>query len=165
MLLLLIRHARAEERDAARWPDDALRPLTDAGRKIQRRTSRTLAELGIEPEAVLSSPWVRAWETAELLIDAMTSVAPPIACPPLAAEPDLAALQEHVGTHAGDSTVALVGHSPFLEELASLLLAGSTSAIAIDFPKSGVLGLELERLDAGQATLGFLLRPKQLKRG
>lgn len=162
MLLLLIRHARAEERDATRWPDDSLRPLTDAGRKTQRRVSRALAKLGLEPDAVLASPWARAWETAEILVDGMKLAGGPVSCPPLAAEPDLAALHEHVGIRAEESAMALVGHSPWLEQLGSVLLAGTEPAMEIDFPKSGVMGLQLERLAAGEATLRFFLRPKML---
>ena len=44
MLLLLIRHAHAGDRDAERWPDDRDRPLTDKGRKTQRKVSRWLGE-------------------------------------------------------------------------------------------------------------------------
>ena len=64
MLLLLIRHAHAGERDPDRWPDDRDRPLTDKGRKIQRKMSRALGKLDLVPTMVLASPWARAAETA-----------------------------------------------------------------------------------------------------
>jgi phosphohistidine phosphatase SixA len=58
--------------------------------------------------------------------------------------------------------VALVGHSPWIEELAALLLTGSADGLAIDFPKSGLLGVEADRMEAKGAALRFFLRPKML---
>ena len=65
MLLLLNRHANAGERDPAQWPDDRDRPLTDKGRKVQRDVSRALRKLDLTPSLVLTSPWLRAAQTAE----------------------------------------------------------------------------------------------------
>src|SRR5690606_20100291 len=65
MLLLLTRHARAPERDTARWPDDSLRPLTNLGREFHAEMSRALARIDGTPGAVLTSPWVRARQTAD----------------------------------------------------------------------------------------------------
>src|SRR5690606_40778352 len=67
MLLLLTRHARAPERDTARWPDDSLRPLTNLGREFHAEMSRALARIDGTPGAVLTSPWVRARQTADLM--------------------------------------------------------------------------------------------------
>jgi phosphohistidine phosphatase SixA len=47
-----------------------------------------------------------------------------------------------------------------MEELASILLGGSSTSVRIDFPKSGALGMELERLEPGAGELRFLIRPK-----
>ena len=116
MLLLIIRHADAEERDPARWPDDTQRPLSDKGRKVHRRVSRALKRLELVPELVLTSPWVRAAQTADILV----------------------------------------------EELGAILLGGSATSVRIDFPKSGVLGIDLAELTPAAGELRFLLRPKQL---
>jgi hypothetical protein len=51
-----------------------------------------------------------------------------------------------------------------MSELASLLLTGRREAVRLDFPKSGVLGLEMRRIEAGSAVLRFFLRPKQAGR-
>ncbi len=163
MLLLLIRHARAPERDAERWPDDRLRPLTNAGRATHARMSRTLARLDLEPGLMLTSPWVRAMQTADIMIDELGLDIDATECAALAAEPDVAAIAQCIGDQPDDATVALVGHSPFLEDLASLLLAGSTG-VGIDLPKSGVMGLETDAVAAGQAALRFFLRPRQTER-
>src|SRR5258706_7668086 len=64
--LYLVRHGVAEERGDA-WPDDAKRPLTDEGISRMRKVTRGLAELGVSLDLILTSPLVRARQTAEIL--------------------------------------------------------------------------------------------------
>jgi phosphohistidine phosphatase len=161
MLLMLVRHADAGERDPAQWPDDTLRPLTEKGRKVHARVAKALRDSGLIPELVLTSPWLRAAQTAEILVHGL-GVAAAVPCPPLAGDPDRAALDAMIGPRKGKAMVALVGHSPWLEELAALLLTGTTNGILVDFPKSGVLGVEADRVSAEGGALRFFLRPKLL---
>ena len=162
MLLLLIRHAHAGDRDTDRWPDDRDRPLTDKGRKTQRRVSRALGKLELTPTAVLTSPLARAAETAGILAEELALSQPPIPSEALAAAPDLARIAADIGAAGPDAIVALVGHSPWMEELAALLLAASGSGLRIDFPKSGVMGIDLEQPARGVGELRFFLRPKMV---
>ena len=164
MHLLLHRHARAEGRDSERWPDDRLRPLTDEGRRIERRTGRALVRVGIEPDLVLTSPWTRARETAEILVEELGLETGAVSTEALAAAPDLEALQAEIGIRPDESVIVLVGHSPWLEELASLLLCGSLGRMETDFPKSGVMGINAPMLAPGAGRLEFFWRPSQLKR-
>ena len=48
----------------------------------------------------------------------------------------------------------MVGHSPWMEELAAILLGGSATSLRMDFPKSGVMGIELDRLEPGAGSCG-----------
>jgi phosphohistidine phosphatase len=162
MLLLLVRHAHAGDRDPARFPDDTLRPLTRKGRTTHRRVARALRDLGMMPGTILSSPWLRAWESAEILGQAARPRIDPVATPALASAPAMSRLGRALGSRGPEETVALVGHEPWLGELASLLLTGNASRVAIDFAKSGVLGLDLAGFEAGKAKLCFFLRPKLL---
>ena len=162
MLLLLIRHAHAGDRDAERWPDDRDRPLTDKGRKTQRDVSRFLRKRDLVPTLVLASPWARAAETAEIVARELALPNPPVPCPALATAPDLAKLGEAIGEAGAEAVVALVGHSPWMEELAGLLLTGSGTGVRIDYPKSGVMGIEIEAPAAGAGELRFFLRPKMV---
>lgn len=162
MLLLLIRHAHAGDRDSAQWPDDRDRPLTDKGRKTQRDVSRFLRKRDIVPTLVLCSPWSRAAETAEILARELALPNPPVHTLALATAPDPARLAADIGERGSDDVVALVGHSPWMEELAALLLTGSGTGVRIDYPKSGVMGIEVETPAAGVGTLRFLLRPKMV---
>ena len=160
MLVLLVRHANAGDRDQAQWPDDRDRPLTDKGRKVQAEVGRFLRKRGYAPTLVLTSPWLRARQTADILVEAARVGGPPVECEPLAEDPDLGLLQEQVGEQPAEAIVALVGHSPWMEELAASLLGGSATSLQVDFPKSGAMGIELDRLEPGGGTLRFFLRPK-----
>jgi phosphohistidine phosphatase len=162
MLLLLNRHANAGERDPAQWPDDRDRPLTDKGRKVQNDVSRWLRKRGFPPTLVLTSPWTRAAQTAQILVEVARVPQPPVPCEPLADDPDLIRLQDHVGEQPGNAIVAMVGHSPWMEELAAVLLGGTNSRVRMDFPKSGVMGIELDRLEQGAGELRFFVRPKMV---
>jgi phosphohistidine phosphatase len=162
MLLLIIRHADAGERDPARWPDDTQRPLSDKGRKVHRRVSRALKRLDLVPELVLTSPWVRAAQTADILAEELGLQGRPVPVTALADSPELSRLADDLGSPGRETIVAMVGHSPWLEELGAILLGGSATGVRIDFPKSGVLGIDLAELDPGTGELRFLLRPKML---
>ncbi len=160
MLLLLIRHAHAGDRDPTQWPDDRDRPLTDKGRKVQRDVSRFLRKRDLVPALVLTSPWARAAETAAILARELALPDPPVASAALADAPNLARLAEDIGRPGDGAIVALVGHSPWLEELAGLLLTGSGSGLGVDYPKSGVMGIEADRPAPRAGALKFFLRPK-----
>ena len=67
MDLYLVRHAIAEDRDHARWPDDADRPLSAKGIERFEREARGLATLVPDVDILLASPFSRAWHTAEIL--------------------------------------------------------------------------------------------------
>jgi phosphohistidine phosphatase len=164
MLLLLIRHAHAGDRDSDRWPDDRDRPLTDKGRKTQRRVSRALGKLDLIPAKVLTSPWIRAAQTAEILTRELGLAQPAIPCEALATVPDPIRLADDIGDPGTDAIVALVGHSPWMEELAAILLADSATGLRIDFPKSGAMGIDLEKPAPGAGELRFFLRPGMVSR-
>jgi phosphohistidine phosphatase len=162
MLLLLIRHAHAGERDPAQWPDDTQRPITDKGRKVQRDVSRFLRKRDLAPRLVLTSPWLRAEQTAEIVVQEARVAQPAVACDALADNPDLIRLADYVGEQPPEAIVALVGHSPWMEELAALLLGGSASDLRIDFPKSGVMGIDLAEIAEAAGELRFFVRPKMV---
>jgi len=66
MLLYLVRHGIAIDRDDPKCPDEAERYLTEEGIKKTREVAKGVASLIDAPEIILSSPYVRAWQTAEL---------------------------------------------------------------------------------------------------
>jgi len=134
--LVIVRHAIAADRDPDAWPDDSLRPLTERGEQRFRNAARGLRRLAPEVDAVLASPFVRAWRTAELLHDE-AGWPEPERCPELEAGRSPA---ETVALLAGRSgALALVGHEPFLSSLASLLLTGDEGRLRLELKKGGAL--------------------------
>jgi phosphohistidine phosphatase len=165
MLILIVRHAQAGEQDPTRYPDDTERPLTKAGKAAHAGVSAGLVRRGLVPEAILSSPWKRAWQTAEIMAEecgGKKKKLKPRAAPALAQAPDLEAIKAEVAGIGELESVALVGHEPWLGELASLLLTGDPHRVSVDFPKSGVLGIEVPVIEPGSGSLRFFFRPKLL---
>lgn len=162
MRVFLVRHAIAEERSRIRWPDDSLRPLTAAGVKRFRKAARGLATLLPPDAALLTSPFVRARDTA-VMLSAAASLRGPIECPELSAGTPI---QTTFGLLAGrrEKAVILVGHEPDLGALLAAALAGEDAKFAVQFKKGGAACVEFRaRIAPGRATLRWLLPPKILR--
>ncbi|MCS7006277.1 MAG: phosphohistidine phosphatase SixA [Thermoleophilia bacterium] len=159
MELYLVRHAIAEPRGGT---DDALRDLTEEGSARLRAAAAGLQRLDVEVEAVLSSPYRRAWRTATILREEIGWPAPE-RLDALAATASPADCLEALGARS-ERSLALVGHEPHLSGLASLLLAGDERSVRLDLRKAGVLCLDLARPDPGSATLRWLATPRMLRR-
>lgn len=163
MIVYLVRHAVAFERDAARWPDDRDRPLTDKGAARFRKVAAVLPKLGIEVDACLSSPLARAWQTSEILKQ-KAGWPEPEQFPSL--EPG-ATTAEVVKALAGrkEDSLALVGHEPNLSQLLAHLLVGAGAAPLGSMKKGGIACLEFSgRPAAGKGGLLWLATPKLILR-
>jgi phosphohistidine phosphatase len=121
--LYLIRHAWAEERDADRFPDDTLRPLTEAGSMRFEQMCGLLVDRAMKPRRIVSSPLVRCRQTAEMVAAALPHQASIVLREELMPGGDfkmlLAWLEEHC---PAKSSVACVGHAPDLGYLAASLI-------------------------------------------
>jgi phosphohistidine phosphatase SixA len=163
MELFLVRHAIAAERDAEQWPDDRDRPLTAAGIVKFRAAAHGLARIVPEVDAVWSSPLRRAWHTAEIL-KAETGWPAPVECAALEPEHPVEDLMARVRARARGERLALVGHAPGLDELASLALLGSSSGPIFELRKGGAACLCFEAEPVpGAAALLWLVTPKMLR--
>jgi phosphohistidine phosphatase len=163
MDVCLVRHAIAEDRDPARWPDDARRPLTPEGAERFRRAARGLHRLVPEVDAVLTSPYVRAAQTAEILREE-SGWPEAERCDALAAVASPADVLPHLRGKAGAAAVALVGHEPFLSLLASLLLTGADERLALELKKGGVVLLAFPgEPSPGAASLRWSAPPRLLR--
>ena len=153
--LLLLRHGIAEERREDR--PDADRALTPRGRSRTRAMLERLVALGLTADRLLSSPLLRAHQTAEIALEA--GWAPELS---LAAElaPGGAALDAlpRWCDACGGASLALVGHEPDLSALAAKLIGGPAGCL--DLRKAGLIQLQLSGADAAApAVLVSLLRP------
>jgi phosphohistidine phosphatase len=156
MQLFVVRHAAAEgsEPGAA----GAARELTDAGRDKLRRAVRGLRALDIRFERILTSPWKRAAQTAKLLEPVASGA--PIATELLAQSPspELLALIAERG-----ETTAVVGHEPWLGELAAWLAFGDPRhGEALQIKKAGAVWLDGTAVPGGMHLRG-LLPPRVLR--
>ena len=163
MDVYLVRHAAAFDRDPDRWPDDSRRPLTPEGEEEFRLAARGLARLVSRVDAVLSSPYERAWRTAQILseLDSWPATeASPVLEPTL--PPENAA--HELISYAGAKSISVVGHRPGLHELAAYLLTGDGDGPKITLKKGGVACIRFEEAPApGTGELRWLLTPKVLR--
>lgn len=160
MEVFVIRHAKAEERDAEAWPDDALRPLTRDGAREFERVARRLRDWRPSVDMLLSSGFVRAWDTARIL-RAKARWPKPVRTKMLedsgaAAAPAMATF---LGEQPDDARIAVVGHEPMLGELVASL-AGEPGGIRLDLRKGSVAWL---RGSPGSMRLAGLLAPAMLR--
>jgi phosphohistidine phosphatase SixA len=155
-MLYLLRHAHAG--DPERWSgDDALRPLSEKGRRQSERVGRMLAAVDEAPDVLVSSPRVRAEETARIVADVLGV--------PLIVDRRLAGplYAEEAGDICPDAGPAerpcLVGHDP---DFSSLL--GELIGVAIVPMRKGALArVDFDgRIRSGRGVLRYLVPPELL---
>lgn len=159
MNLYIVRHAIAVARGTPGYEDDSQRPLTDVGRKKMKKIVKGLSELGVELDAIVTSPYVRARDTAMILakefemrdkVSLSDSLIPP---------GNFETLINEIREKYDVQNLALVGHEPMLSSLISWLTTGNT-AMKVVLRKGGVAYLSTENLYVdGRAALQWLLTP------
>lgn len=139
MRLYIIRHAWAEDPDDRRWPDDSARPLTSDGIKRFRCVAEKLGERGCRPTLIASSPYVRAWQTAELLVKHLGCDPRLARLDALECGSDLAAALAWTAEQDADE-LAWVGHMPDVAEMTAALIGDKRTGI--DFSKGAVAAID-----------------------
>ena len=155
MRLYFLRHGIAD------WPEwdpahDHERPLTKEGVKKMKQQAKALADLGVKFDAVLSSPYTRAYQTADIVagklgLDVKTE---PLLAPSFTADK----LADIVASYGADQALLLVGHEPNLSTVIAEIIGGGRVQM-----KKGTLA----RVDVNselQGELVWLLQPKILTR-
>lgn len=167
MKLLVVRHAIALDREewAELSKDDRERPITEEGAKKMKRVARGLKKiLSEEPSVMISSPLLRAKQTAELLLAEMPTTNY-FETETLAPEQEPETFVNFLRSFATPATkvVACVGHEPHLNGLVSWLVLKSRKGIG-EMKKGGACLLEFDgQVGAGKAKLLWLLTAKQLR--
>jgi phosphohistidine phosphatase len=158
--LYLVRHAIAAER-GDEWPDDTKRPLTSKGAARMREIARGLRELDVTVDVVLTSPLIRAKQTAQLLVDSLKPAPALAVVQALAPGGTPAQVAEALGQFRRSRRLAIVGHEPGLGELAAWLIGAKT---AIPFKKGGVARIDAPTLPpSGGGELAWLATPRMLR--
>ena len=162
MKLYFLRHGIAAERGAGQYASDADRPLTTKGRRKLRRAATAMRAMELSFDVILSSPLVRARQTAELIANALHCRHRLELTELLAPGASAAGLVRRMNQLKPQSAL-LVGHEPDLSTFVSLLLTGG-GGLATTFKKGGLCRLSAERLRADRcANLDWLVTPAQLE--
>ena len=164
MHLYFLRHGKAGDRNE--WTgSDFDRPLTAAGTDELRAAALGLRALDVKLDALLSSPLVRAWRTAEIVAAALGL--PVTEAPTLAPGCDLDRLAAALKPHGIASSVMVVGHEPDFSTLIGLLIARRGATAAVEMKKGACCRVDVSGslaggdALAGHGTLIWLLTAKQ----
>ena len=155
MQLYFLRHGLAD------WPDwdaaqDHLRPLTKEGLKKMKAEAKTLARLGVQFDAILSSPYTRAVQTADIVAGLLGQEVTEEAN--LAPGFNLERLCEIVTRYPTAQALLLVGHEPTFSSTITALIGGGR----ITLKKGALARVEITSFDPLSGDLLWLLQPKTL---
>jgi phosphohistidine phosphatase len=157
--IYFVRHAIAEDRGQD-YPDDSLRPLTSKGIARFRKVARRLAALDVSVDVILSSPFTRARQTADILAEALDRHPDVVETHAMEPEADFDSLRAALEPHRKAAAIALVGHNPSVGEFAARLIGLRTP---IEFKKGGVCRIDVDSLPpAGPGRLRWLAIPRML---
>lgn len=158
--LYLVRHAIAEER-GPKWPDDTERPLTADGAVRMRRAVKGLDRLHEPIALLLTSPLVRAVQTAEILSRGLAARPEVTLLSELAPGTQPSRVAQALGSYTKPKAIALVGHEPDLGLLAAWLIGARTP---IPFRKGAVCRIDTVDWPATrESRLIWLATPRMLR--
>lgn len=160
MILFIARHGLAGEHGDPRYPNDSLRPLTKEGQDRFTHVIKLLAERGLAPSVIATSPLVRCRQTAEIMREHSSCRTPLVELDELAPGSQLDGLIEWTNSQAVDS-VAWVGHAPDVDEMTANLIGDDTASIR--FAKGAIACLTFDdQVALGRGELKWLVTAKVL---
>jgi phosphohistidine phosphatase len=160
VLIYLLRHGIAIDREDPACPPDSDRQLTDKGVRRTRAAMRGLAALDVAPDLAFTSPYARARETALIAMEELGLAGDQMIVSDALLEdepePLCLLLREH-----GPEVALCVGHAPSLDIFASYLIGSDEPVTRLK--KAGVACLDAEVVDAGGAELVAVYPPRALR--
>jgi phosphohistidine phosphatase len=165
MELYVIRHAIAEPLGTGHEFSDEKRSLTEEGRSRMREVVKGLKKLGVQLDLILTSPLVRAVETAEILAGTLGMNKKEIhQTPALAPGAVVEQLFTEIKNKAGAESIAVVGHQPDLGHLISRIVQSDGCLLSIQLKKGGICCVNVrETVPTFRGDLMWFLTPKQLR--
>jgi phosphohistidine phosphatase len=161
MRLYLMRHGIAIDREDPDCPADAERYLTPKGIQRTRVAARGLRALRVKPVALLTSPYVRAVQTGEIVCEVLGLDSKQLrTTDALKPEAKPARLAEELTRLGGE--VICFGHAPHMDEFIAHALKATAPFTALK--KSGVACLDIDSLAPLRATLFCVLTSRILRR-
>jgi phosphohistidine phosphatase len=163
MQLYIVRHGVAIDREDPKCPSDPDRFLTQEGIEKTKEVAKGLAKLADEPDLLLTSPYVRALQTAEIVADALDYPKQKIRkTDALLPGAEAQQLFRELAKDKDHSTVFLFGHAPHVDELLATAVGSKNHISALK--KAGVALVELKRLLPPSGQLVWLATPKLLRK-
>jgi phosphohistidine phosphatase len=160
MRLLLIRHGIAAPLGGS-IERDADRPLTRQGEERLRAVAAALVRIAPRPRAILTSPLLRARQTAESIAGEWKGLRPVVL--PALATGEEAAIRHALASFDDEDCIVLVGHENWISQLTAHLLDGK-SGESFRYRKGGVALLDLKPGSDGRATLLWFIPPRVFRR-
>ena len=156
MELYFLRHAKAVSRTD--WDrDDSLRPLTERGREDAARMAGFVAKLGPAIDAIVSSPYERAYETADIMARHLNMTDKLVSDDRVVPGFDLRQLEDVLQGHPDAGALMFVGHEPDFSNVVGRLVGGR-----IIMKKGGIAYVECAEASLDGATLVWLVQPSVL---
>ena len=157
MKLYFVRHGLAG--DSSEWKGaDFARPLTEEGIAKMKRTAETFARMEFGLELILTSPLVRAYQTAEIVASQFKMLDKLVKDERLGSGFGIKYLAEILAEHSKTDALMLVGHEPGMSETVSHLTGGSR----VVFKKGALAYVELSDVKSLRGELVWLIPPKIL---
>jgi len=158
--LYVVRHAIAAER-GEQYPDDTKRPLTPRGMTRFRQAVKGLTALGVTLDQILTSPLVRARQTADIMAEEFPGRPPVVETRALAPGASFESLIDALAEYARYREIALVGHEPGIGGVAARLVAAQRP---FDFKKGAICRIDVDALPpAAPGQLRWFVTPKILR--
>lgn len=161
--LYLMRHGAAAERGAD-YPDDSERPLTPDGKRKMQEISKGLKRLGLALDWIVSSPLIRATETAEIVAGSLVPGVPLDTSETLSPGGSAEALISYLSKHGNRRRVLVVGHEPDMGMLAARLIGAGRHA-HLEFKKGGCCLIKFDEFPPkSPGELTWWLTPRVLRK-
>ncbi len=160
MVLYFLRHANAGQAKFDPLKDEK-RPLDKLGVEQSHDVGRALAALDVKVDVIVSSPLIRALQTADIVAGEIGQRDKVFADPALRPEASFETFQELLQRYANKEEIVVVGHNPSLSEFLNKCLAESGSFRGIELKKGAIAKVEKE--GRGAAALKWLLAPKVIR--
>jgi phosphohistidine phosphatase len=163
-VLYIMRHGLAVSRGSVSFSDDARRPLVPEGKEKMREIAEGLKGVGVEVDWIVSSPLVRAVETAEIIAESLASRPPVDVCEAMEPGGSLEEVIAFLAKRPDRTRVLVVGHEPDLSELAARLI-GAGSHANLGFKKGGCCMISFDEFPPkSPGQLRWWLTPRLLRK-
>ncbi len=157
MELYLFRHGIAEDAQPGRR--DADRALTEEGRKKTAAVVKAARRAGLEPSLVVTSPYLRAVQTAKIAVDGLAYKGDLVKTETLVPHGTPEGVWQELREYRDQTAVLLAGHEPLLSRLTAYLLA--TPALRVEMKKAAMVRIDIETFgNTPHGTLRWMITPK-----